>query len=225
MLTHNKVTLALHHLRAGSGRPLLVLHGLGEDASRIILGDIEWAGPVWGLDFTGHGASSIPVGGGYSCEILMADVDVALAHLLASDSTRSHSGKATVLGYGLGAYVALLIAGARPNLVHGAVLADGPGIAGGAVHVSAHAEITSAGRREQLGVTPDPWALIELARDARPESYTTTFIRLATATSSLDEPIAMCCRVRPPWVSAAQDAPGVMNNITVNEALAIYAVE
>jgi pimeloyl-ACP methyl ester carboxylesterase len=213
--THNKVTLALHLLRNGTGRPLLTLHGLGEDAGRIPLVNIEWGGPVWGLDFTGHGASSVPVGGGYSSEILMADVDFALTHI----------GSATILGYGLGAYVALLTAGARPDLVHGAVLADGPGLAGGAVHVSAHAEITSAGHREGTNTTPDPWALIELSRDARPESYVSTFIRLATASSSLSEPIALCCRVRPPWVVATQDAPGVMVNVSVNEALAIFASE
>lgn len=214
-LTHSKVTLALHALRPGTGRPLLVLHGLGEDAGRIPLDHIEWAGPVWGLDFTGHGQSSVPVGGGYSSEILMADVDFALSHI----------GSATLLGYGLGAYIALLAAGARPDLVHGAVLTDGPGLAGGAVHVSAHAEITSAGPREGAHTTPDPWALIELSRDARPESYVATFIRLATATSPLSEPIAMCCRVRPPWVTAAEDAPGVMTNVTVSEALSIYASE
>jgi pimeloyl-ACP methyl ester carboxylesterase len=214
-LTHSKVTLALHKLREGSGRTLLVLHGLGEDSRRIPLADIEWAGPVWALDFTGHGQSSVPVGGGYSSEILMADVDFAL----------SHTGPATLLGYGLGAYVALLTAGARPDLIHGAVLTDGPGLAGGAVHVSAHAEITSAGSREGTHTTPDPWALIELSRDARPESYVATFIRLATAASELSEPIAMCCRVRPPWVIAAEDAPGVMTNVSVNEALSIYESE
>jgi hypothetical protein len=31
--------------------------------------------------------------------------------------------------------------------------------------------------------------------------------------------------VRPPWVIAAEDAPGVMTNVTVNEALSIYATE
>ena len=32
-LQHNKVALALHKVREGSGRPLLLLHGLGEDAA------------------------------------------------------------------------------------------------------------------------------------------------------------------------------------------------
>ena len=65
----------------------------------------RWPGPVWALDFTGHGASTVPRGGGYTAEVLMADADAALAHL----------GPATVLGRGLGAYVALLLAGARPR--------------------------------------------------------------------------------------------------------------
>ena len=57
-----------------------------------------WPGPVVGLDFVGHGASSIPNGGGYSAEILLADADTALRHL----------GEVTVAGRGLGAYIALL---------------------------------------------------------------------------------------------------------------------
>ena len=80
-----------------------------------------WPGPVHGLDFTGHGGSTVPAGGGYTAEILMADADAALAHL----------GPCTVLGRGLGAYIALMIAGARPDLVRGAVLDDGAGLAGG----------------------------------------------------------------------------------------------
>ena len=51
----------------------------------------------------------------------MADADAALARL----------GRATLLGRGLGAYVALLLAGARPKPVRGAILCDGPGLAGG----------------------------------------------------------------------------------------------
>ena len=43
----------------------------------------------------------------------------------------AHLGPATLHGRGLGAYVALLTAGARPDLVRGAVLDDGPGLAGG----------------------------------------------------------------------------------------------
>ncbi|MDO9176135.1 MAG: alpha/beta hydrolase, partial [Actinomycetota bacterium] len=121
-LTHNKVQLALHRLRDGSGRALLLLHGLGEQSPTT---SPEWAqawpGPVFALDFTGHGASTVPMGGGYSAETMLADADIALAHV----------GEATVVGRGLGAYVALMLAGARPELVRGAVLCDGPGLWGG----------------------------------------------------------------------------------------------
>lgn len=210
-LRHNRIELALHQVRAGEGRALLLLHGLGESAARMSSLQLNWAGPIWALDFTGHGESDVPAGGGYSAEILMADADVALRHI----------GEATIVGRGLGAYIAFLIAGARPTLVRGAVLLDGPGLAGGAVHMASSTELTSAGPR--LGQTPDPWALIELSRDARPPSYAVTFARLATASSGLDDPIAVSCKVSPPWVEAISAEPGVMTDIAVQEALDIYA--
>ncbi|MFM2046163.1 MAG: alpha/beta hydrolase [Actinomycetota bacterium] len=209
-LQHNRVTLALHKIREGSGRPLLLLHGLGEDAARVAATDPAWAGPVWALDFTGHGRSTVPRGGGYSCEILMADVDFALGHI----------GEATILGRGLGAYVAFLIAGARPQLVRGAVLTDGPGLSGGPVHVSSSPEIVEIDRP---GLAPDPWALIELSRDARPATYALTFAKLAVNGSGLDDPIAVCCRVTPPWLEAINAEPGVATGLSVTEALEMYA--
>jgi pimeloyl-ACP methyl ester carboxylesterase len=210
-LQHNRITLALHEVRSGTGRPLLLLHGLGENAQAMCDVPVQWNGPVWALDFTGHGESTIPHGGGYSAEILMADVDVALRHL----------GEATILGRGLGGYVAFLIAGARPQLVKGVVIADGPGLSGGAIHATSSSEITSAGIR--TGTAPDPWALIELSRDARPPNYAVTFTRLAVTASQIDEPIAVTTRVTPPWIEAIRAEPGVLTGVTVNEALEIYA--
>ena len=62
-LRHSRVELALHELRPGSGRPLLLLHGLGERTPEAAPGEyLAWSGPIFGLDFTGHGASSIPRG-------------------------------------------------------------------------------------------------------------------------------------------------------------------
>ena len=123
MLRHNRVDLALHELRPGDGRPLLLLHGLGERSPADVPSWLDgWTGPVAALDFTGHGESTIPTGGGYTAELLLADADAALAAL----------GQATVFGRGLGAYIALQLAGARPTDVVGAVLDDGPGLAGGA---------------------------------------------------------------------------------------------
>jgi pimeloyl-ACP methyl ester carboxylesterase len=210
-LQHNKVSLALHKVRDGEGRALLLLHALGDSAVNMSSLPLKWNGPVWALDFTGHGESTIPAGGGYSSEILMADADIALRHV----------GEATVVGRGLGAYIAFLIAGARPTLVRGAVLLDGPGLAGGSVHATSNTEIVSAGVR--TGQIPDPWALIELSRDARPPSYTTTFARLAVSGSGIADPIAVACKVAPPWVEAIRAEPGVMVDITLQDALDIYA--
>ncbi len=209
---HGQVMLALHELEArpGSERPLLLLHGLGERTAAVTPSWAEsWPGPVWGLDFTGHGASTVPAGGGYTAEMLMADADAALAEL----------GPSTVVGRGLGAYVALLIAGARPTLVRGAALCDGPGIAGGGPSPTSG---FIAGALGEQGTSPDPWALVELARDVRPPDYASTFARSATQLSGLEWPIAMCARSRAPWIEAVASEPGVLE-ARLPEALGHYA--
>ena len=207
-LTHNKIQLALHLLRTGDGQPLLLLHGLGEhtpaDAPNWAS---SWAGPVYGLDFTGHGATTVPMGGGYSAETMLADTDIALAHL----------GPSTIVGRGLGAYVALMIAGARPQLVRGAVLCDGPGLWGGATGPTS----TSFHSVDPPYAAPDPNALIDLSRDLRPPDYASLFVRLALEHSGLAEPIAVTAIVRPPWLAAVAGEVGVSTS-TLAEALALY---
>jgi pimeloyl-ACP methyl ester carboxylesterase len=189
---------------------VLLLHGLGDRSPGAVPGWLQpWSGAVWALDFTGHGASSSSVGGGYTCEVLMADVDAALAHL----------GPATVVGRGLGAYIALLIAGARPHLVRGAVLCDGPGTPGGGTGPASGAVMPTV---HLTGTTPDPWALVELARDLRPTDYATGFARQATQLSGLEWPIAVCARWRVPWLDAVAGEPGVLDT-TLPEALAHYS--
>jgi pimeloyl-ACP methyl ester carboxylesterase len=210
LLTHNKIQLALHQLRPGDGRPLLLLHGLGEhtpDSSPAWAA--SWAGPVYGLDFTGHGASTVPMGGGYSAETMLADADIALAHL----------GAATLVGRGLGAYVALMIAGARPQLVRGAILCDGPGLWGGATGPTS----TSFHSVDPPFGAPDPNALIDLSRDLRPPDYATLFVRWAVEHSGLGEPIAVTGIVRPPWLAAVVDEADVIT-CTLAEALTLYAM-
>ncbi|MFV0309294.1 MAG: alpha/beta fold hydrolase [Desertimonas sp.] len=206
---HGKVRLALHHVRAGRGRPLLVLHGLGEATATHPPGVEDWPGPVVALDFTGHGASTVPRGGGYTAETLLADADAALAEL----------GAVTVYGRGLGAYVATMLAGARPTLVRGAILADGPGIVGGGEDGPTPQAYFRLG---EASVSPDPYALFELSRDLRPPDYATLFVRLAVAGSGLDEPLAVTATYRPPWLAAVADEPGVAD-VTLARALAMYA--
>lgn len=196
MIRHNKIDLALHHLTAGTGLPLLMLHGLGEETVAPTEPWDRWDGPVYGLDFTGHGASTVPRGGGYSAELLMSDVDVALAEL----------GPSAVYGRGLGAYVGLLVAGARPDLVMGVVLADGPGLAGGGSGPGSASWFQPA----DAGQAPDPFALHELARDIRPPDYVTNFVHLLMAGSALDSPVIVTARTRPSWLDAVVREPGVV---------------
>jgi pimeloyl-ACP methyl ester carboxylesterase len=211
-LRHNKVELALHQLRTGEGRPLLHLHGLGERSPEVVPDHLaSWPGPVLALDLTGHGDSDIAVGAGYFCEVLMGDVDTALAHL----------GPVTIFGRGLGAYVGLLTSGGRPELVRGAIIFDGPGLAGGGpLPVSPY--IPTAVSPPPPGGTPDPWAVLELTRDVRPPDYAASFARQAAARSGLDTAIAVTGVNRPPWLEAVASEPGVVE-CTLAEALALFA--
>jgi pimeloyl-ACP methyl ester carboxylesterase len=208
-LRHNRIDLAVHTLREGTGRNLLLLHGLGEHSATAVPAEAaDWPGPVYALDFTGHGASDVPKGGGYSAEILLGDTDVTLAEI----------GPATVVGRGLGAYVALLLAGARPSLVRGAVLGDGPGLWGGPSGPTSSSVVVL----EPTASTPDPYALYEMSRDLRPRDYAALFARLAVEHSGLAEPITVTAFIRPPWLDAVVDEVGVAEG-TLASALATYA--
>ena len=210
-VTHGRVQLALWKLREGasSRRPLLLLHDLGGQSPATVPPDVEgWPGPIWALDFTGHGGSTVPAGGGYTAEILMADADAALAAL----------GECTLVGRGLGAYIALLIAGARPGLVKGAVLADGAGMEGGGTEgglMTFRADFEDGG-------PPDEFALHELANDARPPGYAQLVARQAVHLSGVDEPIVVAARARPPWLTEVLTHPGVIEG-SIAKALARFA--
>ena len=216
-LRHIRIDLALHELRSptDSGRPLLLLHALGSQSPDAVPEWADsWPGAIAALDFTGHGASTVPRCGGYSPELLLADADHALAHLVGDDPDAA----ITVVGTGLGAYIGLQLAGARAPRVHGAILLDGPGLAGGPTGPSSHNHfhLPSDGR------APDPYALMELGRDLRPADYATSFVRLANSGSPADTPIAVCATFRPAWLAAVVDAPGVIDT-TLDDALSTFA--
>jgi pimeloyl-ACP methyl ester carboxylesterase len=208
---HNRVRLALHQLKDGAGPALLLLHGLGEHSPATLPSPFAgWPGPVHALDFTGHGASAIPPGGGYSCEFLMADADAALARL----------GTATVAGRGLGAYVGLLLAGARPKQVRGVILMDGPGLAGGG----------TPAKNPYIPVVdttwpgpPDPYAIADLATDARPPEYASNYAMLASQHSPLERPVSVCTCEVPEWLQATMNLLS-LERVGLEEALQDYAM-
>ncbi|MEZ7961668.1 MAG: alpha/beta hydrolase [Ilumatobacter sp.] len=215
---HNKIDLALHQLRAAideTARPLLLLHGLGEHTPAEAPAWVtSWQGAIVGLDFTGHGNSTIPSGGGYTAELLLGDADAALAALV----EQSPDGMITVFGRGLGAYIGLQLAGARASQVHGAIMLDGPGLAGGPTGPTSQSFFSLP----PSNTTPDPYALVELGRDLRPPDYVRSFVQLAIAGSKLEEPVAVCTVFRPEWLAAVADEHGVMD-VPLAEALETFA--
>lgn len=211
-LQHNRIKLALHTLRPGDGTPLLLLHGLGERSPDSVPSEFAgWSGPIHALDFTGHGASQVPVGGGYTCELLMADADTALLHLR----------RATVAGRGLGGYIAMLLAGARPEAMRGAIVLDGPGLAGGGTHAkNPYIPVVDTAQM----APPDPYALADLATDARPPSYAVNFAMLADMRSELVHPISVCAFEQPEWLAGVMSALN-LEKLTLQEALQRYIAQ
>ncbi|MGH2686133.1 MAG: hypothetical protein ACRDJP_11765, partial [Actinomycetota bacterium] len=141
----------------------------------------------------------------------MADADAALSEL----------GPVTVVGRGVGAYVALLIAGARPELVRGAVLADGPGLAGGGGKPSSP---TVPAVDTSAPGPPDPYALVDLSRDLRPPDYAATFVRQTNQLSDLEWPIHVAAVGRPDWLAAVVAEPGV-REASMSDAISYYGQE
>lgn len=207
---HNRLRLALHKLKDGDSHALLLLHGLGERSPATLPREYaSWPGPVHALDFTGHGMSDVPRGGGYSCEFLMADADAALARL----------GKATIVGRGLGAYIGLLLAGGRPAQVRGVILRDGPGLAGGGTSAkNPYIPVVDASQP----APPDPYAIADLATDARPPTYATNYAMLATQRTDLDRPISVCTCEQPDWLAAVMNLLS-LERMPVEDALHDYA--
>jgi pimeloyl-ACP methyl ester carboxylesterase len=198
-IVSGRYELALHELRAGTGPPLLALHALGGSQRDFAALATHWPGRVLALDFAGHGDSDWPRGGSYTPELHAADVDAALAE----------SGDAWLLGAGLGAYVALLAAGARPAHVRGALLLPGRGLDGGGVapRNDQALEIRNAealGMLDAAAAVPRPPVdplLRACETDPRPPEYARAFADAARRLLFAEDGQA-----RPPWWLAARAA-------------------
>jgi pimeloyl-ACP methyl ester carboxylesterase len=187
--SHGELTLALHELRGGNGTALLLLHQLGGSSADWGAPPEGWPGPVFALDFAGHGASERRAGGAYVPELLAADTDAALELL----------GPCRLAGAGIGAYVALLLAGARPERVPAALLLPGRGLDGGGPlpdPLRGRTFIASPGA--DGGADPMVWSC---DADARPPDYALAFASTARRLLLAEDGGA-----RPPWWEAIRAA-------------------
>jgi pimeloyl-ACP methyl ester carboxylesterase len=199
-LTSGRIEVVLHELRADAGPTLLCLHALRGQAADFAELAPAWPGRVLALDFAGHGASQRPRGASYTPELLAGDADAALTHA-------GEAGPVHIVGVGLGAYVALLVAGARPSRVRAAYLLPGIGLDGGgpaprsqlagqALHAEVAALLEAAAQRDRAGYDP---MLCTLDADPRPPDYARSFAD-AAARLLLGEDGSL----RPPWWEAAR---------------------
>lgn len=191
--------VALHELRAGAGPTLLALHALGGAAQDFSTLAAHWPGRVLALDLPGHGATAWTRGGSYTPELHAASADDALFEV----------GDAYLVGSGLGAYVALLLAGTRAPRVPAALLLPGRGLDGGgpAPRSDQALQIQSGEALHLLDAAaaqPRP-AFDPLLRacetDARPPDYARAFADAAQRLLFAEDGGA-----RPPWWEAARGA-------------------
>ncbi len=194
-LQHARVSLELHELSTRQGPALLLLHALYGSASDWTEIAAAWTGPVYALDFCGHGRSDWLLAGGYTPELFAGDADCALARI----------GTATVVGAGVGAYTAMLLAGARPHLVPAALLLPGAGLAGGGglpdfVNPRARfTEFPTQNRQSRSGIDP---LVAALEHDVRPPDYVEPFARAARRLLLVEE-----VATPPPWWQTAHASP------------------
>lgn len=189
-LRHGRVELALEVRRGGEGPALLLLHELRGSAADWGAEADVWPGPVYALDFSGHGRSEPVRGDAYYPELLAADADAALAHV----------GAAALCGRGIGAYAALLLAAARPESVPAALLLPGAGLDGGGAGPHLTGERTQVAARSERGLRVAALALCET--DVRPVDYAEQMAARARCLLLLEDG-----GPRPPWWQAIRLGP------------------
>jgi len=204
-LRHGRVELELHELSRAAGPALLLLHSLGGSSADWPGVPSFWQGSVYALDFSGHGESAHARGGAYLAEYLLGDADVALAEV----------GTAALAGAGIGAYVALLLAGARPAAVPATLLVPGNGLnGGGSVPDPMRFEALAAMDRGPSEAVHDPMVL-SMAVGIRPPGYVAPFARAASKLVMLDDG-----GERPEWWLEARRSSGAETVIELAAGLA-----
>lgn len=202
-LQHGRVSIELHTLKPAKGRPLLLLHALGADAESWPEAALTWShGPVHALDFAGHGRSEQVRGGAYYPEYFLADADLALQQI---------AEPCVLVGAGVGAYVALLLAGARVDQISAALLLEGAGLEGGGSLPEHEVEAEDIEGFERFikiasrdyGPSTDR-LVAQCERDIRPLDYVISFAKAAKP--MLFSPRVGREQTAPDWWQAALEA-------------------
>jgi pimeloyl-ACP methyl ester carboxylesterase len=193
-LHHARTALELHELSDREGPALLLLHALGGSSADWSEAPALWRGRVFALDFSGHGRSAWVRGGVYAPELLAGDADTALAQI----------GGAVLAGAGIGAYVALLLAGGRRDRVPAALLLPGRGLEGGGPQPDFDRDVLTPvlpGAGPPLPSGCDPLCCA-LQCDVRPPDYVAPFAAAARRVLLFDDSGA-----RPPWWERVRQSP------------------
>ena len=200
---HGRAPVELHTLKKAEGRPLLLLHELGSNSLAGSDAIPDWSqGPVYAIDFAGHGQSSWLRGSAYYPEHFLADADLALEQI---------GEPCAVLGTGIGAYVALMLAGSRVDSVLGALLWDGAGLDGvGSTPDSELVFEDVEGFEDYIAATAKDYVtgtdplVARCDGDMRPTEYAASFAQAArpllfSSSVGVDRPA-------PAWWGAAREA-------------------
>ena len=152
--------LQLHVTRAGSGPPVVLLHGFtGSSASWVTLGESLDRFSTIAIDLPGHGRSSAPSDPArYALPRFAGDLAAVLDAL--------HVDRASVLGYSLGARAALHFALAHPARVSALILESAsPGIddpVERTARVALDAALADAIERDGIAAFVDRWERLPL---------------------------------------------------------------
>lgn len=209
-LRNGRVALALHERKGGDGPALLLLHALAGSSRDWGMEVDLWPGPVFALDFSGHGASGWRRGGSYHIEHFVSDADVALAEI----------GSAALAGAGVGAWYALLLAGARADRVPAVLLAPGRGLAGGGPApdpLDVRRRIPNDAEVAAFAGDCDPYVLGSEGMP-HPPRFTEPFARAARRVLLVEDGAEL-----PPWWVAVREAGGERAGADLATGLAALA--
>lgn len=113
----------LHYQVGGSGRPVLLIHGLGSraaDWANLIPALLNGGHRVYAVDLLGYGLSDKPKDGNYS----IASQALLVEHFLA----QQHLPQVDLAGWSMGGWIAMRVALQHPEQVRRLVLFDSAGL-------------------------------------------------------------------------------------------------